>query len=230
MKYVLTLLVVLFAFGDLIGKRNLGNLERRWLSVANRLIVTWRSTLSDSRSWLIGLGAIALALLAATILSVAPFFAFYFIQSPWAIVVASTYLISVPVGFVISYGVVAWAVKADSQSGPPVEFAFFQYTRDWVDTVWNDLSSIRIGKGKATFGLFFVFSFLLGPIMFSVATVGLITRVLLYAATLIGWVAAFGPPVALNWVAQRTGAESYFNVGKYFLLVAATVYTWLTGT
>ena len=47
----------------------------------------------------------------------------------------------------------------------------------------------------------------------------------IFLIIMIGWILFFFPPISLNSLAKKTGAESYFNVGKYLLVILMAIFS-----
>ena len=66
-----------------------------------------------------------------------------------------------------------------------------------------------------------------GVIIPTVTIVAILLRLVIFLCIFPVWLVGFAPSQFLNKIAERTGAEGYFNVAKYVLLAIGIVIAWL---
>ena len=227
MKYLYGILIVLFAVGDLVGQANLTRLEKRLLNRCRSIFKDWLRYSTATFKWwkvllMVGLLNILVASLAVSsyvILLLLIHDESHFI--PIALAVVSGWLL-----ISAAYLLTEWRINFDKKIfgslgnvEPPLESKILRYSAALPRSVIEWALARKGGSAEGAVALFAI-SGLVGGIISSVLiSISVSVRAILGVLVMLAWIVFFLPVEVLEAIKQRTGADSFVNVGKYILLV-----------
>ena len=227
-------LALLFGLGDLVGQRNLDRLAERWLQYSQRITTNWIHFLVRyNLFWKMLLG-----LMMVSILYLSAFFAFSSVSgNKWLLV---GYLVWGLASVFVYQSILSLLLQIDiSQFG---ERSFFDFEIKFIEKMKLSASRAeddnRRGEDMvresphtqefvvvgATL-MFTATKFALAtPLVFLFSIIARFTFIVIYFIPI--FLLCF-PALSLHWLAQKTGADNYINVGKYLIALLALVVTYL---
>ena len=235
MLYLLNLLILLFAIEDLIGRKNTRRLEKVWITNGLGIFSAWTTLFASSTRWITNL-LVTLSILASML--------FLIISSMYAVMTAigDDHTFLARTGY-LAYGLpggILWGVLGlwgfkyiDSvvQTGygnrTPIELKWLKSSIKISNYFITETDETKLPGGEV-FTILVIVSLIFGMSTLSLLLLtSLFVRGIILILSAIGWIVAFLPGHVLNYLKEKTGADSIINVGKYVLLVIATVITWI---
>jgi hypothetical protein len=235
MQYVLGSLILLFAVGDLIGQANLTRLERALLQRSENIFTDWMAYFSSTiKWWKVMLSVGLLNILVAMLASLG-------IGSIWFIMNDSLEILHrVLIGVLgVMCGVVAFFINdrratynknmfsSSTNAYPPLESRLMSCLTALPESGINWVEAQKAPSAEVLTFVFVLCAGVSGIISSVLISISLAIRGFVLFMGILTWIIFFLPFETLDRIKQRTGSDSLINVGKYILLIIATLFTWL---
>jgi len=253
---IIALLTLYFSIGDIFGEKRISQIESKWLVLSDRVFKNWKLVFDNYKYWFLLLLFLVVGLLFFLIIAFVIVWLFLYItqfalafRGFLGILAAVLWLILVSIAIrflpvLLSSANTLWIVntipfsKIDIKTSP----LELKYIRGFLHSMLNyfgEFDKRRELKNKHNslfvdeedFWTFIVDYFYALLSAFSVpiiVTLGLAMRLIFSIFYFAFWLIFLGPPKFLYFISKKTGAKSYFNVGKYLLLVISTIVYLLT--
>lgn len=224
-----TLLTLVFGLDDLIGRTRMRSFASAWLSTSIRFFrvlvgrvgtstTMWRIVVVTFCTSSVALAAIVVAL-RVFVHHVALGFSLYFLAV----------VLTVPLGYLLrryfERADVADFIRDNSMF---LEIRVLARMRAAVSQAVDDTEHPpELAPVPPSFGVTMPLPGVLSAVSLAAAITLVLSLIIRIAWLITGgttWLVVFAPPLALDVLAKRTGAETFINVGKYLTLVVLSVY------
>lgn len=226
---IIGILTVIFSVGDLIGKDNLDYLEKHWLGLSRQVFKTWKESLTTSATWWKTLLKISASMLVGSIL--VTLLLRYWVTSFGSGKVLIAEFIFVFGVIVLHFWISNFTQELTDIDDNPSLPSEINLIRDMLkpykvlSETFDKLSNTSAARGLPILLAIAIIPY--GVIISTVTIVAILLRLVIFLCIFPVWLIGFAPSQLLNKIAEKTGAEGYFNVAKYVLLAIGIVIAWL---
>lgn len=233
-------LLLFFGIQDAIGKERTQRLEELWLSHANRLFETWRTSLSTSIAWWSWMFGLMLLEVITLILLALICWPYTFINPGfWKVVYLFVSLLGIgTIGMTHNDIIVKILSQFPESRSVPIEVKSAQIVLGVTESRQQKMDDEIQEYGALNWWASWrndVYAYkmiIVIALTITIIPILCITAILIrsfaYLMLIIIWTVFFGPSKFLHAIACRTGAEGYFNIGKYILLIMGSIAGWFS--